>query len=293
MLGATTACGTMYRHKLQSNRFELKYLVSEGAARAAREFCSSYLTPDEYARPELGNAYQIHSLYLDSPGMDLCRASMTGLKNRFKLRIRFYDEVPHHPVFFEIKSRLSDVVKKERAAVRRDRVLSILNYRWPDTSDLFEYDSESMASVENFCRLRDVLHADGCLFVSYLREAYVSPRDDQIRVTFDRKIQSGMYGNSLGVQPFEARYQPQFPGVVLELKFCDRFPLWMRDLVQELNLQRVPLAKYVFCVESLNNYAPLATSDRLIAARTVAAFQGNGKAPKRSSRGRLEPTGRP
>src|SRR4051812_9192400 len=113
----------MYRHKLQSNRFELKYLVSEGAARAAREFCSSYLTPDEYARPELGNAYRIHSLYLDSPGMDLCRASMTGLKNRFKLRIRFYDEVPHHPVFFEIKSRLSDVVKKERAAVRRDRVL--------------------------------------------------------------------------------------------------------------------------------------------------------------------------
>ena len=95
-----------------------------------------------------------------------------GLKNRFKLRIRFCDEVPEHPVFFEVKSRLSDVVKKERAAVRRDRVLSILNFRSPEAGDLFAYNAESMASVEQFCRLRDVLNAEGCLFVSYLREAY-------------------------------------------------------------------------------------------------------------------------
>ena len=81
-----------------------------------------------------------------------------------------------------------------------------------------------------------------------------------------------MYCDSLGIQPFEPRYQPQLPGVVLELKFCDRFPLWMRDLVQELNLQRIPLAKYSFCVESLNNHAPLVTSNRLIAARSVSPF---------------------
>jgi hypothetical protein len=124
-----------------------------------------------------------------------------------------------------------------------------------------EFDTYSLAVLGRFCQLRDILRADGCVFVSYLREAYVSPNDDQVRVTFDRQIQAGMYGRSLGIQQIDARCQPQIRGVVLELKFCDRFPLWMQEMARELNLQRTAMAKYVHCVESLNSYLP-----RMIAA---------------------------
>jgi len=59
---------------------------------------------------------------LDNPGLSLCHATIDGVKNRFKLRIRFYDHVESNPVFFEIKRRVNDVILKERAAVRRASV---------------------------------------------------------------------------------------------------------------------------------------------------------------------------
>jgi SPX domain protein involved in polyphosphate accumulation len=240
----------MYHHQAQVNRFELKYVVNEGYIPGIREFLRGYLELDEYARPELANNYLIHSLYLDSPGLALCMATMHGHKNRFKLRIRFYDECPENPVFFEIKQRLNDIIHKERVMVRRDAVLRLLTHNWPEPSDLVRPDPDDFAKLTRFCSLRNVLEADGRVFVSYLREAYVSPFDDQIRVTFDHQLHASQYDGVLEILPINTWLQPPIEGVVLELKFCDRFPMWMHDLVQEFNLERTVMAKYVACVET-------------------------------------------
>ena len=40
-------------------------------------------------------------------------------------------------------------------------------------------------------------------------------------------------------------------GVILELKFDDRFPLWMRELVQSCDLWREPMCKYSTCMAQL------------------------------------------
>jgi hypothetical protein len=42
-----------------------------------------------------------------------------------------------------------------------------------------------------------------------------------------------------------------FPEVVMEIKFTDAFPLWVRRLVQHFELRRVSAAKYVECVKCL------------------------------------------
>jgi SPX domain protein involved in polyphosphate accumulation len=240
----------MYHHRLQTNRFELKYIVHPDLIPQIREFVRPHLALDEYARPELGNAYEIHSLYVDSPDLALCEATVQGHKNRFKLRIRFYDEDPKQPVFFEIKKRVNDIIQKERAAVRRDAVLRLLNKKWPDASDLVDPNPKNFATLERFCSLRDLLNADGRVFVSYVREAYVSPNDEQIRITFDHQLQASHYDRTLRMFQIHAWHQPRVEGVVLELKFCDRFPFWMHELVQEFNLQRTVMAKYVACVET-------------------------------------------
>ena len=39
--------------------------------------------------------------------------------------------------------------------------------------------------------------------------------------------------------------------VVLELKFTDRFAAWMRTLVEEFNLQRTSVPKYVHCINAM------------------------------------------
>jgi len=41
------------------------------------------------------------------------------------------------------------------------------------------------------------------------------------------------------------------PGIVLELKFTDRFPNWMRQMVQTFNLFRTSMAKYVTCAMAM------------------------------------------
>ena len=57
--------------------------------------------------------YPIVSLYLDSPDLQLCRESLTGVKNRFKLRIRSYTDEPEYPRFLEIKRRINQVIYEE------------------------------------------------------------------------------------------------------------------------------------------------------------------------------------
>lgn len=245
-----------YTHRMQANRLELKYLIDERCAIRIREYVRAFLEPDEYADPLKNNSYQIHSLYLDNSALALCYATMNGLKNRFKLRIRFYDDVPEHPVFFEIKRRVTDTILKERCAVHRSSMPHLLMGRWPERSDLLKYDPRNMGTLQRFCSLRDTVGAHGECFVSYLREAYVSPHDDSVRVTFDRELMASPFHDDqldkyLVVEPLPPFRQPRLNAVVLELKFTDRYPHWMRDLVHSFNLKRWTMAKYVNCAMAM------------------------------------------
>jgi SPX domain protein involved in polyphosphate accumulation len=243
-----------YTHKMQTNRREFKYIVSESTAAGIRDFVRFHLIPDEYADPNNYNSYWIHSLYLDNPSLTLCNATLEGLKNRFKLRIRFYDDKSDDPVFFEVKSRVNDVILKERCAVHRASVDRLLHSPWAERSDLVKYNPKNLASLQRFLDLQNKLKAEGKVFVTYMREAYVSPHDDSVRVTFDRNLSSAPYNKELRVEPLPGWVQPKVDGVVLELKFTDRFPGWMGDLTRTFGLVRGTMAKYVYCVQSLGHH---------------------------------------
>jgi SPX domain protein involved in polyphosphate accumulation len=244
-----------YTHRMQTNRRELKYIIDERRAAGVREFIGRRLVLDEFADPKFNNAYMIHSLYLDNDQLALCNATLHGLKNRFKLRIRFYDHNPEHPVFFEIKSRVNDTILKERTAVHRSSFARLVAGDHPLRSDLVKYNVKNQMALERFCLLRDKLRATGKAFVSYLREAYVSPHDDSVRVTFDSQITASAFNGTLDFTPLEPWLQPQIEGIVLELKFTDRFPHWMGDLTRMFNLERGAMAKYCHCVQSVGRYA--------------------------------------
>ena len=234
-----------YLHQLQGSRFEFKYLIDESLVRPLREFASQHLEPDEHAPAERNWEYDVHSLYLDSRSLALCKATMQGLKNRFKLRVRFYEHRADSPVFFEIKRRASDVILKQRAKVHREAADRLLRGDCPVRSDLVDGSEDDFGSLERFCSLRDMIHAEGKAFVSYLREAYVTPNDNSVRMTFDRRIHGTSFGGSIAMPNDEEPVFPRIEGIVLELKFTNRFPLWMRQMVQMYDLERVSMAKYV------------------------------------------------
>ena len=262
---------------LQRSRFELKYIISEATAREIRHFARNHLMPDPFADAAKGYAYNIYSVYLDSPGLSLMNQTLEGLRNRFKLRVRFYDDKPEHPVFFEVKRRVNDAIVKVRGKVRREAAhrLMYAHEAWPDRSDLANpADDRGFAALCKFCDLRDKMDARPQVLVGYSREAWCAPEDDSIRVTFDRGLEAGPYDpdKTFRLVRDDQWVRPTMPGVVLELKFTDRFPNWMRQMAQTFNLRRTSMAKYVTCasamsVEGLATLREAEAARRLVAAR--------------------------
>ncbi|NQU24995.1 MAG: polyphosphate polymerase domain-containing protein [Candidatus Nealsonbacteria bacterium] len=243
-----------FRHKLQASRFEFKYVIDEELAIRVRHFLSSNVELDEHAQLSADNAYPVHSLYLDSPDLSLFKQTAHGIKNRFKLRIRFYDGNPEGPAFLEIKKRVTDVIRKERAAVRREAVEYLLKGGRPDDSYLVETRdmNEAGSALQNFCRLYESIGAQPRVYVCYVREAYTSPDSDRVRVTFDRQLTGTQFGSEALLVPPAQGAEPKVGGVILELKFTDRFPPWLQELVTTFNLQRRSVPKYNMCIHSLD-----------------------------------------
>ncbi len=241
-----------YSHRLQTSRYEFKYVVDEPMAGAIRDFVRGYLVPDEHILSDQHEGYLVQSLYLDTPNLSLYRQTIHGIKNRFKLRIRFYDRNPTGLAFLEIKRRTTDVIRKERTAVVRERVSRLLDGYWPDHSHVVGDGAKAIDTLRQFCSLRDDLDARGNVYVSYLREPYVLPESNQVRVTFDRQVAAGRYVPNGGLEMPRDVARTNIEGVILELKFTDRFPTWMRELVQTFDLTRRSVPKYVKCVQALS-----------------------------------------
>lgn len=233
----------MARDRLQTQRFELKYLVTEATARAVRQFVRCYLKPDEFAETMPDNAYPVHSLYLDSPDLATYQAVQTGEKNRFKLRIRYYSDTDK-AVHFEIKRRTNDVISKSRATVHREFVRPLLDGTPPQLRHLVKPDPKHFAALQEFCRLMHKLGATPRSHVAYTREAWMSSADNSMRITFDRAVKcEPEFGAKLttavddAVAPFDDR-------VVLELKFVDRLPNWCLEMIRVFGLVRGGAPKY-------------------------------------------------
>ena len=253
----------MVDSRYQRSRYELKYLIDEPCARQVRDFVRSYLVRDGHARAGMGFAYPIYSIYLDDAGFGLYRATVQAQKNRFKLRIRYYDDRDADgPLFFEIKRRVNDIIMKERAVVRRGELAALLHGACTLRDACVDPgDAESHGVLGEFFRLRDAINASPNIIVYFQREAWVSPTgkklDGNVRVTFDRRA---------AVAPFAGTLSPphwtdaRVPEVILELKFDDRFPRWMHELVTCCDLHRSSMGKYAHCMGQVRHVRLAASS---------------------------------
>lgn len=256
---------------MQLQRHELKYIISEAVAVEIRQFISPFLEIDEFGVGKPDYSYPVHSLYLDSPRLVTYWHTINGNKNRYKLRIRFYDDRPEAPVFLEIKRRMNDAILKQRGALKREFIDSYLNGQLPEVSMIASKDPKQFGAVMRFHELMLKHQARPTAHVFYMREAWISPNDNSVRVTMDRNVFCG--------PEFSTRFSAEVDDpvcvfgrkVVLELKFTGRFPLWFRDLVQAFGLMQCSAAKYAdgialkgerFFSDSISTEGP--TSDSLI-----------------------------
>lgn len=238
---------------MQSQRFELKYLINEEMALKVRDFLTSYIGFDEYSVGKPNFSYPVHSIYLDSDDLKMYWDTINGVKNRFKLRMRYYDANPKSPVFFEIKRRMNNCIMKQRGGVRQEFVEYLLSGHLPREEHLLSKAPKQMIALHRFCELMSQVHAKPKVHIFYMREAYVSS-DDKHRVTIDRNVY-GEENLKLSCKTEMKNPVRAWPEgiVILELKFTNKFPNWFRDLVRMAGVMQCGAAKYVESIQGLGS----------------------------------------
>ncbi len=231
--------------RLQKQRFEIKYRVNEYKVQEIRHFVSQYLTLDPFGATQADLSYSVHSLYVDSATMKTFHDTINGNRNRYKLRLRYYENGADQPVYFEIKRRFDKVIAKKRAKVYRHVVADLLSGQMPTMDHLVEQTPEQLEALDHFCYLVNQIQARPKIHVAYRREAYELKGSNAVRVTMDREV------TSESVTGFHLRTQMREPvsvfgdGVILELKFTNRYPIWLQELTQLFHLRQESAAKYV------------------------------------------------
>ena len=243
-----------------SCRHELKYHIGESEAKAIAEFIRPYLEVDRYCKLQRSGDYPIVSLYLDSKDLQLCQESLRGHKNRFKLRIRSYTDEPDYPRFFEIKRRINTIINKSRARVMDRDVQTLLAGRsLPPQNYTADIDT-----INQFQLYMKSIHAKPTVLIRYRRQAFEGDSENRVRVTFDRELSYcvtdrpvvRLGGTGWQRNPFTEG------GVILEIKFTNRYPEWLSHMAKYFNLQARSISKFASSITDsrlLEFYVPQLT----------------------------------
>ncbi len=235
--------------KMLSCRYELKYRIRETKARAIAQYLQSYISPDQYARKRPGHEYPISSLYFDSNDLHLCKETLEGRKNRFKLRIRCYDDDPQSICFFEIKRRINTVIFKTRTRIPKVHLLDAIRGNMI-SSELYKRDRETL---DQFNFYLQTLRANPILSVRYMREAYEGDSSNRVRITFDRELAFKAVDTPVVSVSGQGWHTVPMDFVILEIKFTDRYPCWLTDMVKIFDLKQTAMSKYVSSVKQSCN----------------------------------------
>ena len=140
---------------------------------------------------------------------------------------------------------MNNIIAKQRGGVRRDAVDWLLAGHLPEPAHLVSRDPRQQVALQNFCKLAHDLGARPKAHIAYVREAWISPRDNSVRVTLDRDIRCESEPQARLNTRMDRPVIVFGKEVVLELKFTDRFPDWFKQLVRVFGLMQCGAAKYV------------------------------------------------
>ncbi|HJM38682.1 MAG TPA: polyphosphate polymerase domain-containing protein [Planctomycetota bacterium] len=230
-----------------TSRFERKYLLDPGMLPEIRSWLSPHMGHDPFSAKCPDHRYSVCSLYLDNENLNLYHQTKNAEKNRFKLRARTYGDNINDPVFFEIKKRMDQIVRKDRVTIARDKALkyieSLSSYA-PSETDLGD------TNFLRFVQSVEKTQSRPILLVRYMREAFESRTIDPVRVTFDSELQTQLAPDGK-ITHCEGEWTPvDVPGIILEIKYSDRFPSWIQSLVNSFGLRYTSVPKYGYCVEA-------------------------------------------
>lgn len=232
-------------------RYEFKFLVPNALQDLLRRRLAPFVEEDRYAHQRAEHQYTVRSVYFDTHDFRDFHQKNDGVELRKKIRIRGYNQATAESlVFLEVKRKYGVFIAKNRAPVPWVSLPEILAGKEIDRYVQVRpgFDSGRQDAHSFFYQII----AGGlrpAVLISYEREAYFVAFDRRVRITFDKNIRYHP-ARTTAVLFEEERLTALFKHhFVLELKFHDSLPEWLRDLIRDLGLQRQALSKYVLCLE--------------------------------------------
>jgi hypothetical protein len=228
-------------------RLEYKYLIPSELLPELRAKTAPFVEADAHNRELEG--YTVRSIYFDTAALSCYHDTVEGSKARKKFRIRGYDECEERGIIFlEIKRKYGTSVVKNRAPVLYEHIEDLLASGDVERYVLTRTDFPNASEDAR----RFLFHIYGgflrpIVLIMYEREAYYS-RFGSLRITFDKNLRSSICPSLDALFSEENTLYSIPKHFILELKFCDGLPSWLRSTVGALDLEQRALSKYAICL---------------------------------------------
>lgn len=218
-------------------RHELKYYINTHEYRYLKKRLMASLEKDKYGI--INDEYHIRSLYFDDIYDSAFYEKESGVFERKKYRIRIYN-ISDKTINLEKKSKYGQYISKDKEKLTKEQLYQLLK---GNNEFLLNYPSNLFKEfyLENKNNLLKPV-----VIVDYEREAYVLETGN-VRITFDKNLRAGI--NSFDVFDDKIATKMVFdkPIMILEIKYDDFLPTYVRNLIQICNHNISAASKYVMC----------------------------------------------
>jgi hypothetical protein len=238
-----------------NKRYEYKYLIGRELVEGITSFLSQHLKLDEYCAGRKNYNYTVRSIYYDSPGFKCYHEKLDGQKYREKFRVRTYNEPGNAPIFLEDKKKDGSYYKKYRAELNDDTMRIIENPHLGSNEEKVIPEKDKSLIERFLFHLRGKAYFPVVL-VAYEREAYIEPGGNNIRVTLDKNLRAALFPGLDQIYEEERLEYILYNWIILEVKFSQILPRWLKRLVSLFNLNRQACSKYCTSVGHFLGEAP-------------------------------------
>lgn len=220
------------------NRFEHKYMLDEETFRRVIEVMDGHMVIDAHNAEH--KPYTIANIYFDTPGDYLIRESLSKPIYKEKLRLRAYG-VPRldSKVYLEIKKKFRGIVNKRRTTLTLAEAYEFTETGKPPVPR--EYmNMQVIREIEYFLGLYDLSPK---VYLAYDRIAYFEKDNNDLRISFDMNIRTRRYDLRLDAGDYGESLLPG-GGYLMEIKTSSAKPIWLANMLSELDIKRKSFSKY-------------------------------------------------
>ena len=229
------------------SRFEFKYIVNKKLSKIIQQEVKTFTINDYFTKKN--DKYLVRSLYFDNNLFSNFKEKIDGIKNRHKFRIRTYSIQENElvPMYLEMKGRDNQRTFKNRTKIEIDDLNNFCS-----NENLFylkdKYQDNKLINQFIFDSYRKKILPK--VIIDYNRRALLSKNGLYFRLTFDSDIKAC---SSFKIFETNQNWKVCIPGNdILEVKFDLNIPPWFHRIIQNYQLKRISVSKFVLGMESTN-----------------------------------------